>query len=79
MPLKGVLARSALFMGPPLPVMLGLRAFAGQMRRQVERERLARRVVLQRNVDVVIDGARLVLLIVGDGDLAVGDLQLARG
>ena len=57
----------------------GLRAAARQVRRQIERERLARRVVLQRHVNVVVDRARLVLLIIGDGDLAVGDLQLAEG
>ena len=48
------------------------------MRRSVNGKRLARRVVLQRYINVVVHRARLVLLVIGDGDLPVGDLQFTE-
>ncbi len=45
---------------------------------QIERERLPRREVLQRYVDVIVNRARLLLLLIGHRNLAVGDLEFTQ-
>ena len=45
---------------------------------QLDGKLLAWREVFERQINVVVHGARLVLLQVGDGDLTVGNLQLTE-
>src|SRR5438105_6155578 len=56
-----------------------LAAMSGEMQGSVYRERRVRSKVGQGDIDVIVNGSGLPVLLVGDGHLTVGDCQLTEG